>query len=435
MNDWELLQQYVRKDSRQAMDELVRRHMAMVYAAALRELGDPHLAEDVSQAVFIVLLRRAATLSRRVILAGWLFNATRYAAANALRSRRRRDMHERKAAEMKPDITPPAAAGENAQILPLLNSAVAALPTHDRDAVVMRYLQGKSCGEVAVALNISEDTARQRLHRALIKLRRSLGLKGLALSEETLGAALIAAGTQSVPVHLAAHLAAAIHAPAAGSAATLADSTIRILMTSAKVKILTTTGAAALVLILGASTAVHFMAPSPPMPVQVVSTPAPAQAPEPAPSAMTIAPTATPPPLRLDAPLTVTGNAIARPGYPRSSPFQAIRWNGQDPEVKVNGNWYALIAINDVPAADIVRYSMQRERDIEPLAKKHFNEDLPEVMASMGHKLADTVDLHLRDLATSEDRTMTAVAMSELNRQAILQSDVADPSINAPKTK
>src|ERR1700722_3624194 len=96
-SDASLLREFANRRSQEAFNELVSRHSNWVYSTAARLVRDPHLAEDVAQAVFIVLADKAAKLSDAPLHA-WLFKVTRYAAANAIRARSRRDKHERFAA-------------------------------------------------------------------------------------------------------------------------------------------------------------------------------------------------------------------------------------------------------------------------------------------------------------------------------------------------
>src|ERR1700748_961597 len=95
--DNELLQQYARSHSEDAFAELVRRHVNLVYSAALRQVaGDAHLAQDVAQTVFTDLARKAASLSKRETLTGWLYTSTHFAAAKIVRGEsRRRDREEK----------------------------------------------------------------------------------------------------------------------------------------------------------------------------------------------------------------------------------------------------------------------------------------------------------------------------------------------------
>src|SRR6185503_13795177 len=97
-DDMELLRDYARNHSEHAFRTLVERHINIVYAVALRQVQNAQLAEDVAQAVFIVLSEKAASMPKNTILAGWLFRATRFAAANARRAEARREHWEQKAA-------------------------------------------------------------------------------------------------------------------------------------------------------------------------------------------------------------------------------------------------------------------------------------------------------------------------------------------------
>src|SRR5687768_14587167 len=101
-DDSTLLTEYVRGRAEPVFRRLVQRHIDLVYSAALRQVRDPHLAEDVTQAVFIVLARKAHTIRHEAALAGWLLSTTRYVAATANRARARRRRHEQKAAAMNP---------------------------------------------------------------------------------------------------------------------------------------------------------------------------------------------------------------------------------------------------------------------------------------------------------------------------------------------
>src|SRR5712671_5147427 len=101
--DAELLRSYDRGCSESAFTELVQRHIDLVYSAALREAsGNAAQAEDITQAVFAELARKASKLSRHPALAGWLYTCVRRMTANVRRAdqcRQRREhevqtMHE-----------------------------------------------------------------------------------------------------------------------------------------------------------------------------------------------------------------------------------------------------------------------------------------------------------------------------------------------------
>src|SRR5687768_3820476 len=93
-DDARLLERYARSRDEAAFGALVRRHLDLVYSAAARRVGDRHLAEDVTQAVFVVLAKKANSVRRSTApLAAWLLTTVRYAAANALKTERRRRRH------------------------------------------------------------------------------------------------------------------------------------------------------------------------------------------------------------------------------------------------------------------------------------------------------------------------------------------------------
>src|SRR6058998_2581556 len=101
MEDSELLREFAERGSEAAFTTLVQRYADLVYSTALRQLRDPDLAQEVTQIVFCLLARKARSLSHRPVLVGWLYRATCFAAADALRTERRRRARERKAASIE----------------------------------------------------------------------------------------------------------------------------------------------------------------------------------------------------------------------------------------------------------------------------------------------------------------------------------------------
>jgi RNA polymerase sigma factor (sigma-70 family) len=222
--DAQLLREYAGNGSETAFGELVRRHADLVYSAALRQVIEPDFARDVAQSVFADLARKARSLSGDVILAGWLYRSTRFAALTFLRNERRRQTREKQAMQL---LDPP---GESSpdwdRIRPVLDKAMAHLGDTDRDAVVLRFFKNEDLRSVGTALGTSEDAAQKRVTRALEKLRVFLLRHGVTLSTATLATALTGSAVQAAPAALAGTISTAV---IAGAAATAVGSTFNFL--------------------------------------------------------------------------------------------------------------------------------------------------------------------------------------------------------------
>jgi RNA polymerase sigma factor (sigma-70 family) len=248
MSDQQLLQQFVKDQSQAAFAALVQRHVNMVYSAALRQVRDPHLAEDVTQAVFVVLHRKSAKLPAMPTLGGWLLKVTRYAAVDAMRKRARQDRHERAAA--KPEAAPLDTSADWRSIAPILDEALAKLSDTDRNAIVMRYLEDATFPEVGEKLGIGEEAARKRVGRAVLKLRGLLAGKGVAISVGGLTTAMAANAIMTAPAHVGVAAAAVAAGSVSAGGASIAGGAMSI-MTMAKAKL--AAGVAAAALLLGAA--------------------------------------------------------------------------------------------------------------------------------------------------------------------------------------
>ena len=248
MNDAELLQRYSGSQCDAAFTELVNRYVDLVYCSALRQLGgDTHLAEDVTQTVFIDLARKAPSLSGRTLLAGWLYTSTRYAAAKAIRSERRWRSREQEAISMQ---QPPLESTHEPaweQIHPILDSVMHELKEPERNAVLLRYFERKHLVEVGAKLGLSEDAARKRVGRALEKLRELLAKRGVTSSTTALATLLSSQAITAAPAGIAVKTAAAAIASAASGTTTVF--TIFKTMTMTKLK----AGAVSALIVAGAA--------------------------------------------------------------------------------------------------------------------------------------------------------------------------------------
>ncbi|MGH7989649.1 MAG: RNA polymerase sigma factor, partial [Limisphaerales bacterium] len=181
MTDHELLAQFARENSEAAFAVLVERHLSLVYSVALRCARNPHAAEEITQAVFIILARKAKNLSAKTILPGWLHQTARLTAMNYLRAEIRRRRHEQEA-YMQSILTEFADDEIWQQLAPHLDEAISKLRAKDRDALILRYFENKNLREVGAALGVEEHAAQKRVNRAIEKLRHYFSKRGIGLT-------------------------------------------------------------------------------------------------------------------------------------------------------------------------------------------------------------------------------------------------------------
>lgn len=223
LDDNQLLREYVERDSDAAFATIVERYVHLVYSAALRQTSDSGLAQEVTQAVFIVLAQKAAKLRESTVLSGWLFQTTRYAASDAMKREVRRRLREQEAALMEShgqSVSESAPLWQD--VAPFLDDALAKLSTGDRDAIVLRFFENKNLTEVGSNLGISEEAARKRVNRAVEKLRCAFVKRGVAFSVVGLTALISANGVQAAPIGVVTSVTVA----AQGSAVAASTSTI-----------------------------------------------------------------------------------------------------------------------------------------------------------------------------------------------------------------
>ena len=203
MDDTQLLLEYVEKGSEPAFTRLVERHVDLVYSAALRRVGgDTHRAREVTQMVFADFARKAAKLTKHPLLAGWLHQSTRWAAAGLRRTELRRLANET-AAAIEHNEFPEEQAADWTKMAPLLDEALDTLSGSDREAVLLRFFSDQPFAAIGTRLGLTENAARMRVERALDKLRALLAKRGATSTAAALSLALSRNAIAAAPGGLA----------------------------------------------------------------------------------------------------------------------------------------------------------------------------------------------------------------------------------------
>jgi RNA polymerase sigma factor (sigma-70 family) len=241
--DRDLLRAFADRRDEAAFAALVGRHGPVVYGVCRRVLGDGPDAEDAFQAAFLVLARKPGRVGRPEQLGGWLYAvavrcARRARAAREVRRRRERPM---------PDVPAPRPDPDWADVRPMLDEAIAALPEKLRSALVLCELEDVPRPEAAARLGVPEGTLSSRLARGKDALRRRLLKRGVALSAVGVGLVLANAARAAVPPGLAEATASAAAGSAGGAALTLAQAEVTAMFWANALKV----GLAAAVLAVG----------------------------------------------------------------------------------------------------------------------------------------------------------------------------------------
>jgi RNA polymerase sigma factor (sigma-70 family) len=248
-DDMDLLRKFATSNSEEAFATLVQRHINLVYSVALRQLSDPQEAEEVTQAVFIILARKAVRLNPQTVLSGWLYQTAQLTSANFKRARRRRQLREQ---EAYMQFSRESERDESWRRLgPLLEEAMARLGRHERDAVILRFFENHTIRDVAELLGLQEAATQKRVNRATEKLRRYFARRGVQVSATVLLASMGTYAVQAAPTVLAKSVttaAVAKGAAATGSTLTLINTTLKI-MTWTNMKIAAMAGATILLAI------------------------------------------------------------------------------------------------------------------------------------------------------------------------------------------
>ena len=224
LTDGQLLREFAVSRDQRAFHELVQRHQDMVFSTALRRTGHHEVAADVAQNVFLALATKAAWLSTRSTVGGWLYKATVLETARRQRDESRRSKREKRYAEeawnLQPDPNEMNEADEAQRarkLMPLLDEAMSGLSETDREALVLRFMRGLSLRDTGAALGTTEEAARKRVARALEKLSDLFRRRGAQASVAFIAAALLPQSVKAAPLGFTGTWAgAATMAPATG---------------------------------------------------------------------------------------------------------------------------------------------------------------------------------------------------------------------------
>ncbi len=176
-SDGDLLADWLGHRREPAFGALVSRYAGLVHAAARRVCGDEMLAAEASQLTFILLCRKAKSLTSRTSLAGWL-HLTAVGQAKNLNRARRRESRKRDRLQAAMDTTPDARNFWR-EIQPVLDDALAALSASDREALLLRFYRSLTVREIGVTLGIAPAAAQKRIDRATKRLRGKLARRGI----------------------------------------------------------------------------------------------------------------------------------------------------------------------------------------------------------------------------------------------------------------
>ncbi len=226
--DEALLRAFQKSGSETAFRELVRRHLGMVLGAVMRRIGDRALAEEVAQNVFAALAFKASRLSAKPSLAAWLYRSTMLECSEVMRSEKSR----KRKMDSFSNYALVDSEGQSVwrEALPVLDEAIDALPTPDRDMIFLRFFERRNFQQIGSVLGKSEDAAQKQCERALAKLSRLLRQKGVTVPVGVLAASLAAKVAHAVPAGLTVTISqSAVAGASALSAKTLILQTLEIM--------------------------------------------------------------------------------------------------------------------------------------------------------------------------------------------------------------
>lgn len=209
--DHQLLKQHQRDPSGNAFGQLVDRYLGLVHSVARRITTNDEAARDISQTVFLRLIKKAPKIPETLPLTSWFHRETHSASVDYVRSEVRRQKREEISSTLD---TMNSDSRQWDEIAPEIDDALNDLEEEDRTLVLFRFYENKSHPEIGRALGISQDAARMRTRRALDKLKSSLGKRGITTTTTILGSSLSANAIITPPAGLAATISATAGAAA-----------------------------------------------------------------------------------------------------------------------------------------------------------------------------------------------------------------------------
>ncbi len=255
-DDITLLKQYAGGDE-SAFTALFERHVHLVYSAALRQTRNPSHAEEITQAVFILLARKAKSLSPKIVLSGWLYQAARLTTASLIKREIRRQRREQ---EVYMQTLTESDTSVWEQISPLLDDAMGRLAEKDRNAIVLHFFENKTPQEVAATLKLNEVTTRKRVSRALEKLRKFFAKRGVVLTTAVIAGAISSNSVQAAPVGVVKTISAvALAKGAVASVPTLALVKTTLLTMTMKTKTVVATAIISTLILGGGATGIYVL--------------------------------------------------------------------------------------------------------------------------------------------------------------------------------
>jgi RNA polymerase sigma factor (sigma-70 family) len=262
--DSSLIAEFNARRCEDAFAALVRQHVNLVFATAMRQVGDAGAAEEITQNVFVALAQAAGRLGSHPTIAGWLHQTALNKSREWLRSELRRRKREQVAVNL--DLARAEGNSVWSSLVPLLDEALLELREPDRQAVILHFMEGRTFHEVGSALGVGEDAARKRVNRCLDQLTQFFRRHGFTTPAHAAGAPLFALSSHAAPAGLAASATtaglAAAHSAASTSTLTLIKGALKI-MAWTKAKTAIVAGVAAIVGIGTTVALVDALLPSP----------------------------------------------------------------------------------------------------------------------------------------------------------------------------